>query len=324
LAFSPDGKTIASVDGYFRLRLWEALSGKERSVLKTGKVLIDAVCFSPDGKTLATGSGGDDGVALWDLVSLKRITPEQESFQEIASQVTFSPDGKTVALASWCSGRLELWNVATGKRAAVFKEPRQAGGGSEVVAFTGDGRTLMSWGERDGLEQWDVASGKRTAAINVGRDAGAVALTQDGKLFAAVENDQDKRSFEVRLWDIAAEKELSKFAGRGCLDRLMFSRDGKTLAAGDDRGTVTTWDVATGNQRMQLDGLGQPVRLLGLSPDGTVVATGQQKVIKHAAYGRALRRRAVPATGPQHEVIKLWEVLRQIGRVAQPNPTQSI
>src|SRR5262249_39692640 len=107
LAFSPDGRTLASCSGRDDvIRLWETTSGKERATLP------DAVCcvaFAPDGKMLAAGKA-DGTVKIWDLASGKTIAT-LEGHRSLVPSVAFSPDGKTLASSGWDSA-IRLWDVA--------------------------------------------------------------------------------------------------------------------------------------------------------------------------------------------------------------------
>jgi WD40 repeat protein len=108
VAFSPDGRTLASASGDRTIKLWNVPAGAERATLRGHTDQVDAVAFSPDGKLLAS-AGHDRTVRLWDLTTLK----EHTVFQGHASRVTcvaFSPDGQWLASGSY-DKTVRLWPV---------------------------------------------------------------------------------------------------------------------------------------------------------------------------------------------------------------------
>src|SRR4051794_1119524 len=114
LAFSPDGKTLASVSGYGGdkdIRLWDVTTGKELPRLKGHTHEVWSVAYSPDGKTLASASR-DRTVKLWNMPTGKERATLKGHTDWVTS-VAFSPDGKT--LASTGTKELKLWDVLTGK-----------------------------------------------------------------------------------------------------------------------------------------------------------------------------------------------------------------
>src|SRR5438067_2900 len=93
VAFSPDGKILASGSVYNTVKLWDVTTGAELRTLDSGNVT--SVTFSPDGKTLAIGSFELD---LWDVatgVKVRELRPLKQHISLVFS-VAFSPDGKTL------------------------------------------------------------------------------------------------------------------------------------------------------------------------------------------------------------------------------------
>src|SRR5262249_26128120 len=127
VAFSPDGKTLASVAWDQTLRLWDMPAGKERAVLTLAPPGL-ALAFSPDGKALATGETG------------------------IGIRKGGRPQATSVAT---------LWDPATGQKRSTFRLPS----GVDALAFSPDGKTLAA-GCRGGIRLLDSATGQGQAMLN--------------------------------------------------------------------------------------------------------------------------------------------------------------
>ena len=151
VAFSPDGKTLAS--GSDTIRLWDTATGTHQQTLEGHSRSVMVVAFSPDGKTLASGSD-DNTIRLWDAAT---GTHQQtlEGHSHYVRVVAFSPDGKTLASGSW-DNTIRLWDTATGTHQQTLE------GHSDyimVVAFSPDGKTLASGSDDNTIRLWDTATG---------------------------------------------------------------------------------------------------------------------------------------------------------------------
>ena len=147
IAFSPDGKTIATGSVDNTVKLWN-LEGKEIQTLKGHSDRVSSVAFSPDGKTIATGSG-DNTVKLWNLEGKEIQTLKGHSDSVLS--VAFSPDGKTIATGSG-DNTVKLWSI-DGKELQTLK-----GHSDHVtsVAFSPDGKAIASGSDDNTVKLWNL------------------------------------------------------------------------------------------------------------------------------------------------------------------------
>jgi WD40 repeat protein len=284
LAFSPDGKRLATGSADGAMMLWDVASGKV--LLKfdgmTGGA-VSAVAFSPDGKLIAKGGINNEDmpptgeVILLDAASGKMLAKHTGQKDRVAS-VAFSPDGKFLA-AGVRDGTVRLWEAKTNKAIYVFKWNSQVVNG---IAFSPDGKTLATAGSKAFLRSgdqpaevklWDVRSGKELRALVIhARAALGVAFSPDGKTLAVAGGEQ-----EATVWDAATGKKIIELIHTGGRVRcLAWSPDGKILASGDGP-VIRLWDVATGKVVIELKvGAGQ-VHCIAFAPDGKRLATGSGK-----------------------------------------------
>ncbi len=268
VAFSPDGKTLASGSFDGTVRLWDATTGHQTGNPLTGHTgAVRSVAFSPDGKTLA--SGGDGVVRLWDVTTGHQTGNPLTGHTGAVESVAFSPDGKTLASGSF-DGTVRLWDVATGHQ---IGNPLTGHADAVLsVAFSPDGKTLAS-GSFDGtVRLWDMATGRQIGNPLTGHGVVySVAFSPDGKTLASGSSHS-----RVRLWDMATGRQIGNplTGGTGAVYSVAFSPDGKTLASGGD-GVVRLWDVTTGHQiGNPLTGHTSSVYSVAFSPDGKTLASG--------------------------------------------------
>ena len=268
VAFSPDGKTLASGCWDGVMKLWDLSSGQERTILKGRPGRIHSVAFSPDGRTLACGGDGENSQVRLLEVSTGTERTTLKKFSAWITTVAFSPDGKTLASSGGESREIWLWDVASGK---VRLTLRGHTGTIMSVAYSPDGRTLASGSDDQTVKLWDVATGKERATLKGHtKPVRSVSFSPDGRTLATACEDH-----LVKLWDVTTGKAWLTLQGHAdMIYCVAYSPDGRTLASSSDDQTVKLWDVATGKERSTLRGHTKGVKTLAFSPDGRLLATG--------------------------------------------------
>jgi Tol biopolymer transport system component len=265
VAFSPDGRMLATAGDDGTVRLWDPAAGKQRRTLDGHDDAVFGVAFSPDGRMLATAGGYDQKVRLWDPAAGKQRRT-LDGHDDAVSGVAFSPDGQLLATAG-LDRTVQLWDAASGEHRRTLTGH---GAGIGGVAFSPDGRLLASAGDDGTVRLWDPASGDQRRTLT-GHSAGigGVAFSPDGQLLATAGDDG-----KVRLWDPAAGKSQRTLTGHnGVVRGVAFSPDGRLLATAGDDGTVRLWDPASGDQRHVLASHHKSVYGVAFSPDGRMLAT---------------------------------------------------
>jgi dipeptidyl aminopeptidase/acylaminoacyl peptidase len=237
VAFSPDGRTLATGSWDTTARLWDVETGKETAALRGHEGWVASVAFSPDGRTLATGSS-DSTARLWDVETGKEIAVLRGHEGWVAS-VAFSADGRTLATGSLDS-TARLWDVETGKEIAALRGHQ---GEVSSVAFSSDGRTLATGSDDTTARLWDVETGKEIAVLR-GHEGwvASVAFSPDGRTLATGSLDST-----ARLWDVETGKEIAALRGHEReVSSVAFSPDGRALATGSGDTTAWLWPVGQG------------------------------------------------------------------------------
>ncbi len=269
LAFSPDGKILASGDlEGIAIHLRDAGTGKELRQIEAHDRRVNVLAFSPDGKWLVSGGGDDDrSIRLWEVDTgrqLRQLTKLQGGVESLA----FSPDGKMLASGGGEKDPLlSLWEVNT------WKEIGQLGNRRDKIVsldFTPDSKHLVA-GAGGAIRMWEVATGKELGPSQGHQNfISSVQFSPDGRIMATGGGDRT-----IRLWDSASFEEIRVFEGHeGWVRVVGFVAGSKILASASDDKTVRLWEVATGKETHRLEGHLGSVYSLAISPDGKILASG--------------------------------------------------
>lgn len=320
VAFSPDGKWLATGDVNHEIRLWQVADGKQLWSCRVDPGWVWAVAFSPDGKWLA--SCANRTVNLWH-VATGELAQSFSGYRDRVFSVAFSPDSQLLATGSE-DHLVRVWDLRSGQLLHQL-----AGHQDEVrsVAFCPnrlDGHWQLVSGSYDGhLRLWVI--GPQTRELRVWQAhpdwIWAVAFSPDGSTLASAGNDG-----QLRLWQVETGTCLRSLFHPQPVRALAFSPDGRTLASGSTDHLLRLWDYQSGDCLRVLTGHKSWISTLAFSPEQGLLASGsedQSVILWDARRGLCLKTlRGYSngvwsvafepsgtrlASGSQDRLIRLWD-----------------
>jgi WD40 repeat protein/serine/threonine protein kinase len=261
LAYSFDGKRLATSSKGNTVKVWNAQTGHEILSLIGHSEVIYCVAYSPDGKRLATASE-DKTVKLWDA----HIGKELLSFKGLNGPVAFSPDSKRLATTSGDYNGVRVLDTQTGQELLTLLGPTGHG-----LAYSPDGKRLASGSGYGIVTVWDAMTGHELLAIKESNHVNAIAYSPDGKRLASTS------LREVKVWDALTGRELLSL--KGSSHSVAFSPDGKRLAT-VSKGGIKILDTTTNPESRTLKGHTSWVTSVVFSPDCKRLTTASGETVK--------------------------------------------
>ncbi len=327
VAFSPNGKLLATGDTNNEIRVYQVMDGQQMLTCKGHVGWIRSVAFSPNEDIIASG-GDDQTVRLWNVSTGQCVANLQGHSSGIQS-IAFSTNGRILASSSE-DKTVKFWYVDTG---LCFKTLSVDDYSVWSIAFSPDGRTVVTGNDNYTLNLWDINTGQCIKILEGHTNrVHSVTFNADGSILASASHDRT-----VKLWNVDTEQCYLTLQGHtDSVHSVTFSSDGYFIASGSDDQTVRVWDVATGQCIRTLRGHSSRIWTVALNSDkdSYILASGgddQKVMLWDVSTGRCIRifqgycdgvrsvafskNSLMLATSDSNKIVRLWNT--KIGKCLQ-------
>ncbi|WP_392480738.1 NB-ARC domain-containing protein [Nostoc sp. C110] len=285
VAFSPNGKLLATGDTNNEIRLYQVVDGQQMLTCRGHAGWVRSVTFSPDGDIIASGSD-DQTVKLWNVSTGQCVANLQGHSSGIQS-IAFSTNGHILASSSE-DKTVKFWNTDTG---LCFNTLSVDDYSVWSIAFSPDGYTVVTGNDNHTLNLWDINTGKCIKILEGHTNrVHSVSFSADGHILASASHDHT-----VKLWNVDTGQCYLTLQGHtDSVHSVTFSLDGHIIASGSDDQTVRVWDVATGKCIRTLKGHSSRIWTVALSSDkdSYILASGgddQKVMLWNVSTGSCIR-----------------------------------
>lgn len=268
LAWSPDGRSLASANGINTVTLWDIQQGSLTQTCSVADQWVNDVAWSRTNYIAAACSGLTHGTVLvWQPPEIQSIfTYHGEPIRTVA----WSPDGIFLAWAGH-SSTVEIWNIHTQRFIRAYQDGKD--GGINRIKWSPDGRYLAAATDSGRVSVWEAASGKLVLSYR-GHTAKVfdLAWSPDARLIVSASLDKT-----AQVWTPFTPHTFVTYRGHTnavhCVD---WSPDSKYVVSGSSDETAQIWDAHTG-KRTSLFRNESSVFAVLWSPDGRKIVQGTQK-----------------------------------------------
>ena len=271
VAFSSDGKTLASGSSDKTVKLWGVKSGSLIKTLEGHKKSVYSVDYHPKETLLASGSF-DDTIKLWDLDTGKEMKTLKHHILSV-NKVVFSLNGEYL-VSTGDDNAVKIWQPRIGKTISIPLTHSGKRVRVKAVAISRKNNIIATGATDKKIKLWDISNGRGAKPLGelLGHK-GAINVLQfspvNDNILASGSSDKS-----IMIWDIESKKEILKIKAHAWnVNSLDFHPDGKILASGSTDKKIKLWDPKSGELLGSVKGHSRPVQSVRFSPDGKLLAS---------------------------------------------------